>query len=91
MKVNSEMPEFVSDLPLPAKDKRFPSQNQALNCWNKYNEFVKCAYDKGEDKCQKERYFAKSMCPSEWVEKWDGDRDGAPGKFAGVQAPSEGH
>lgn len=23
----------VTDLPVPAKDERFPSVNQALNCW----------------------------------------------------------
>ena len=23
----------VTDLPVPAKDTRFPSTNQALNCW----------------------------------------------------------
>ncbi|KAM3575373.1 hypothetical protein VYU27_002720 [Nannochloropsis oceanica] len=81
----------VSDLPVPAKDERFPTINQALNCWNKYNEWVLCLKnnEKDEAKCFLPRFNMRELCPGEWVEKWDADRDGD--KFAGLQVDDAEH
>lgn len=53
-------------------------------CRNKYNEWVLCLKknDKDESKCFLPRFNMRELCPGEWVEKWDADRDGD--KFAGL-------
>eukprot|EP00617_Octactis_speculum_P014659 CAMPEP_0185744314 /NCGR_PEP_ID=MMETSP1174-20130828/2335_1 /TAXON_ID=35687 /ORGANISM="Dictyocha speculum, Strain CCMP1381" /LENGTH=88 /DNA_ID=CAMNT_0028417595 /DNA_START=35 /DNA_END=301 /DNA_ORIENTATION=- len=66
-------------------DKRFPSQNQANHCWNRYNEWVMCL--KGTagdaDACKGVRQMALSICPEDWSNKWDEERE--EGSFAGVE------
>eukprot|EP00287_Rhodomonas_sp_CCMP768_P010480 CAMPEP_0196717102 /NCGR_PEP_ID=MMETSP1091-20130531/512_1 /TAXON_ID=302021 /ORGANISM="Rhodomonas sp., Strain CCMP768" /LENGTH=94 /DNA_ID=CAMNT_0042057327 /DNA_START=39 /DNA_END=323 /DNA_ORIENTATION=- len=62
-----------------------PNQNQTKHCFAKYNEFFRCARVHGEEKAQclklKEAYFA--LCPLEWIEKWDEQREA--GTFPGPQ------
>lgn len=62
------------------RDERFPSTNQALNCWNRYNEWIVCT--QSSDKCKPMRQYAESICPGFWVEKWDDERE--EGTFNGV-------
>jgi len=64
------------------RDERFPSTNQALHCWNLYNEWLLCTQQKGEEKCQVARQHADSMCPSIWSEAWDEQRE--EGTFSGI-------
>ncbi|XP_055389987.1 uncharacterized protein LOC129618972 isoform X2 [Condylostylus longicornis] len=64
-------------------DPRFPNQNQTRHCWSSYVDFYRCQRIRGVDyePCQ---YFKKvftAMCPREWVEKWDDQRE--QGTFAG--------
>jgi len=66
------------------RDERFPSQNQALHCWNRYNEWLLCANQAGndEDKCKPLRQYSDSICPSFWVAQWDEERE--TGSFSGI-------
>ena len=50
-------------------DPRFPGNNQARNCYTRYNEYYKCIQDKDPDSADC-KFYAKayrSLCPSEWV------------------------
>ena len=58
------------------RDERFSSTNQALNCWNRYNEWVLCEQQSDADACKKLRQYAESICPSEWTNGWDEQREG---------------
>merc|ERR1719277_1939164 len=76
-------PEIEIKLGTAPYDQRFTTTNQARHCYTRYNEFHKCAAEKGEDD-ESCKFFAKayrSLCPTEWVEKWNEERDG--GTFAG--------
>jgi len=66
----------------PPRDERFPSTNQALNCWNKYNEWVLCTQQSSDKKCAPMRQSAESICPSMWTEQWDEQRE--EGNFSGI-------
>ena len=63
-------------------DDRFPSTNQAMHCWNRYNEWLVCTQQSDEDNCKPLRQYAASICPSMWFEQWDEQRDG--GSFSGI-------
>jgi cytochrome c oxidase subunit 6b len=64
-------------------DPRFPSINQAKTCFTRYNEYHKCAKEKGEDNAQCQQYakYYRSICPTEWVDKWNEQREN--GNWAG--------
>eukprot|EP00276_Gloeochaete_wittrockiana_P006516 CAMPEP_0184645132 /NCGR_PEP_ID=MMETSP0308-20130426/1675_1 /TAXON_ID=38269 /ORGANISM="Gloeochaete witrockiana, Strain SAG 46.84" /LENGTH=78 /DNA_ID=CAMNT_0027073967 /DNA_START=80 /DNA_END=316 /DNA_ORIENTATION=+ len=66
-------------------DQRFPNTNQTKHCWTKYCEYYACIKAKGEDEplCTQFKRAYASLCPDEWVEKWEEQR--ANGKFAGPQ------
>ena len=75
-------------------DKRFPSTNQASHCWNRYNEYVMCLKktESDEDACKPMRQLALSICPDDWWNKWDEERE--EGTFSGVKmtdAATSGH
>jgi hypothetical protein len=40
----------------------FPSTNQALHCWNRYNRWLVCAQQAGEE-AKPLRQYAESVCP----------------------------
>ena len=66
------------------RDARFPTQNQANHCWNRYNEWLVCLKStKDEEGCKNMRYLALKICPAIWYEKWDEERDG--GIFPGIK------
>lgn len=66
------------------RDQRFTAQNQAPNCWNKYNEWLLCLKNtKDEEGCKNMRQKAVSICPYIWTDKWDEERE--EGTFPGVQ------
>ncbi|PKI82332.1 Cox12p [Malassezia vespertilionis] len=69
------MPEEVVLKTAPF-DSRFPNQtqNQTRHC---YADYFRCVNKKGEDfePCQ---FFFKaynSLCPNEWISKWDEQRE----------------
>ncbi|CAM6022722.1 unnamed protein product [Sphagnum balticum] len=78
-------PNSVDDLKTAPMDWRFPTTNQAKHCYTSYNEFHKCAAEKGEDanECQKYAKYYRSLCPAEWIEKWNEERanDTFPGRY----------
>eukprot|EP01033_Poteriospumella_lacustris_P012412 gene12412-8882_t len=67
----------------------FPATNQSHFCWQKYNEFVLCLKkNSGDDSvCRANKQAYLSICPAEWVETWDTQRE--TGKFLGVQENGE--
>mmetsp|Transcript_6599 Transcript_6599/g.11079 ORF Transcript_6599/g.11079 Transcript_6599/m.11079 type:complete len:89 (+) Transcript_6599:68-334(+) len=76
----------------PHDKKHFPATNQAHYCWQKYNEFVLCMKksDGDEDACKPALSLARSICPDEWIDNWQDNRDN--GAFLGVQErPAEDH
>jgi cytochrome c oxidase subunit 6b len=76
--------DVIKNVRTTARDSRFPTQNQANNCWNKYNEWLLCLKNTGdEDGCKNMRQKALSICPSIWSEKWDEERE--EGTFPGLK------
>mmetsp|Transcript_25574 Transcript_25574/g.37632 ORF Transcript_25574/g.37632 Transcript_25574/m.37632 type:complete len:106 (+) Transcript_25574:75-392(+) len=78
--------ELVEGVRTTPRQQKFPAQNQAPHCWNRYNEWVLCLKTtKGDEKrCSMVRQYAVSICPDEWVEKWDTERDEK--LFPGIKA-----
>ena len=72
-------------------DKRFPSQNQAMHCWNRYNEWIMCLKGTSgdDDACKGVRQMAHSICPDEWVSLWDEQRE--ENSFAGIKYGDDEH
>merc|ERR1712164_69685 len=64
-------------------DARFPQTNQAKHCYTRYNEFHKCQAENGEgaEACEPLAKFYRSICPTEWTEKWNEERE--EGTWAG--------
>mmetsp|Transcript_28794 Transcript_28794/g.73929 ORF Transcript_28794/g.73929 Transcript_28794/m.73929 type:complete len:137 (+) Transcript_28794:144-554(+) len=61
-----------------------------------YNSWHQCKYDYSEEEpqCAKLKGWAMSMCPIEWVEKWEAQRASGtyPGPVPGEKKdPGEGH
>mmetsp|Transcript_28793 Transcript_28793/g.73928 ORF Transcript_28793/g.73928 Transcript_28793/m.73928 type:complete len:90 (+) Transcript_28793:144-413(+) len=76
--------------------KRFPTTNQSKACYMYYNSWHQCKYDYSEEEpqCAKLKGWAMSMCPIEWVEKWEAQRASGtyPGPVPGEKKdPGEGH
>jgi len=72
-------------LATPPGDARFPATNQARRCFTAYSEHAKCVSAGGgegaEERCGGLARAYRSLCPSEWVEKWADQR--AAGTWAG--------
>ncbi|XP_062185241.1 cytochrome c oxidase subunit 6b-2-like, partial [Phragmites australis] len=64
-------------------DFRFPTTNQTRHCFTRYVEYHRCVNAKGEaaSDCEKFAKYYRSLCPGEWVEKWNEQREN--GTFAG--------
>ncbi|GBG59302.1 hypothetical protein CBR_g32315 [Chara braunii] len=71
------------DIKTAPMDFRFPATNQSKHCFTRYNEYHKCIKEKGEDNpaCTKFARYYRSLCPAEWVEKWNEQRE--KGTFPG--------
>uniref|UniRef100_A0A0E0LNH6 Cytochrome c oxidase subunit n=1 Tax=Oryza punctata TaxID=4537 RepID=A0A0E0LNH6_ORYPU len=76
-----EKPEIKIDT-APA-DFRFPTTNQTRHCFTRYIEYHRCVAAKGEDapECEKFAKYYRSLCPSEWIERWNEQREN--GTFPG--------
>ncbi|XP_038715312.1 cytochrome c oxidase subunit 6b-2-like [Tripterygium wilfordii] len=64
-------------------DFRFPTTNQTRHCFTRYIEYHRCiaAKEEGAPDCQKFAKYYRSLCPDEWVERWNEQR--ANGSFPG--------
>ncbi|CAA6670275.1 unnamed protein product [Spirodela intermedia] len=60
-------------------DFRFPTTNQTRHCFTRYIEY----HSKGEEstECEKFARYYRSLCPGEWIEKWNEQREN--GNFPG--------
>ncbi|MFS7917829.1 putative cytochrome-c oxidase [Helianthus anomalus] len=58
-------------------DYRFPTTNQSRHCFTRYVEFHRCVAAKGDDasECEKFAKFYRSVCPGEWVDRWNEQRE----------------
>ena len=56
---------------------------------NRYNEWIMCLKGTGgdEDACKGVRQMAHSICPDEWIQGWDEQRE--EGSFAGIKLGGE--
>lgn len=64
-------------------DFRFPTTNQTRHCFTRYVEYHRCVAAKGEGapECEKFAKYYRSLCPSEWIERWNEQREN--GTFPG--------
>ncbi|KAM7252856.1 hypothetical protein ACFE04_025474 [Oxalis oulophora] len=64
-------------------DFRFPTTNQTRHCFTRYIEFHRCVAAKGEGapECDKFAKYYRSLCPGEWVDRWNEQREN--GTFPG--------
>ncbi|KAI3508772.1 hypothetical protein L1887_23785 [Cichorium endivia] len=64
-------------------DYRFPTTNQSRHCFTRYVEFHRCVAAKGDGapECEKFAKFYRSLCPGEWVDRWNEQREN--GTFPG--------
>lgn len=64
-------------------DFRFPTTNQTRHCFTRYIEYHRCVAAKGEDasECQKFAKYYRSLCPGEWIDRWNEQREN--GAFPG--------
>ncbi|KAJ9527552.1 hypothetical protein QJQ45_025828 [Haematococcus lacustris] len=75
---NDKLQDFLEPELLTAPyDPRFPNRNQARHCFVRYNEFHKCAHERGEDhpRCVFYQRAYQSLCPSDWLDTWQEMRD----------------
>ncbi|GLJ38828.1 hypothetical protein SUGI_0791320 [Cryptomeria japonica] len=58
-------------------DFRFPTTNQTRHCFTRYIEYHKCIQAKGEgaNECDKFAKYYRSLCPTEWVVRWNEQRE----------------
>ncbi|XP_028771827.1 cytochrome c oxidase subunit 6b-1 [Neltuma alba] len=64
-------------------DFRFPTTNQTRHCFTRYVEYHRCIAAKGEGapECDKFAKYYRSLCPGEWVDRWNEQRES--GTFPG--------
>ncbi|KAK9757630.1 hypothetical protein RND81_01G175300 [Saponaria officinalis] len=79
--VDEETPEVKLET-APA-DFRFPTTNQTRHCFTRYIEYHRCVAAKGDDapECDKFAKYYRSLCPGEWVDRWNEQREN--GTFPG--------
>ncbi|CAH8351801.1 unnamed protein product [Eruca vesicaria subsp. sativa] len=80
--VVEETPDEIKLETAPA-DFRFPTTNQTRHCFTRYIEYHRCVAAKGDEapECDKFAKFYRSLCPGEWVDKWNEQREN--GTFPG--------
>ncbi|CAN6465898.1 unnamed protein product [Victoria cruziana] len=68
---------FEDDLVTAPADPRFPMTNQTRHCYTRYIEYHKCIQAKweGAPECDKFARYYRSLCPSEWIQKWNEQRE----------------
>ncbi|XP_048132144.1 cytochrome c oxidase subunit 6b-3-like [Rhodamnia argentea] len=78
-----EEEEEVIVLETAPLDMRFPFANQTRHCYARYLEYLRRIQEKGKDapECEKFAKYYRSLCPSEWIERWNEQRE--QGTFPG--------
>eukprot|EP00252_Welwitschia_mirabilis_P004008 TRINITY_DN14143_c0_g1_i2.p1 TRINITY_DN14143_c0_g1~~TRINITY_DN14143_c0_g1_i2.p1 ORF type:complete len:172 (+),score=45.34 TRINITY_DN14143_c0_g1_i2:112-627(+) len=73
----------VEDIKTAPADYRFPTTNQTRHCFTRYIEYHKCIAAKGEgaSECDKFAKYYRSLCPGEWIDRWNEQREN--GTFPG--------
>ncbi|XP_019190413.1 PREDICTED: cytochrome c oxidase subunit 6b-3-like [Ipomoea nil] len=58
-------------------DFRFPTTNQTRHCFTRYVEYHRCIAAKGDGapECDKFAKYYRSLCPGEWIDKWNEQRE----------------
>lgn len=58
-------------------DPRFPNMNQTRNCQTNYLDYYRCLKKKDGDEeyCAWYKNAYERLCPDEWVEKWNEQRE----------------
>ncbi|XP_013866794.1 cytochrome c oxidase subunit 6B1 isoform X1 [Austrofundulus limnaeus] len=84
--VTAEMSEKIQNYRTAPFDARFPNTNQTRNCYQNYLDFHRCskalsAKDQDPAPCEWYRRVYKSICPMDWVQRWDDQLE--EGSFAG--------
>ncbi|GJS22131.1 cytochrome c oxidase subunit 6B-1-like protein [Tanacetum coccineum] len=66
-------------------DYRFPTTNQSRHCFTRYVEYHRCVAAKGDGapECDKFAKYYRSLCPGEWVDRWNEQREN--GTFPGSE------
>ncbi|XP_024964265.1 cytochrome c oxidase subunit 6b-1-like [Cynara cardunculus var. scolymus] len=79
--IDEEKPEIK--LETAPRDYRFSTTNRSRHCFTRYVEYHRCVGAKGEDasECDKFAKFYRSLCPGEWVDRWNEQREN--GTFPG--------
>ncbi|KAK1432184.1 hypothetical protein QVD17_09076 [Tagetes erecta] len=64
-------------------DYRFPTTNQSRHCFSRYVEYHRCVAAKGDGapECDRFAKYYRSLCPGEWVDRWNEQREN--GTFPG--------
>ncbi|VVC90412.1 uncharacterized protein LOC126976649 [Leptidea sinapis] len=80
------MPDMIksaADIKTAPFDPRFPNTNQTKHCYQSYVDYFRCQKVRGEnyEPCNYFKRVYKSLCPNEWVDKWDTQRE--EGTFPG--------
>lgn len=55
-------------------DPRFPNMNQTKNCQVNYIDYFRCLKKKDETYCAWYKNAYQNLCPPDWYEKWDEQR-----------------
>ncbi|VFQ86760.1 unnamed protein product [Cuscuta campestris] len=78
-----ETPKEDIKLETAPADFRFPTTNQTRHCFTRYVEYHRCIAAKGEGapECDKFAKYYRSLCPGEWVDRWNEQREN--GTFPG--------
>ncbi|WFD20503.1 Cytochrome c oxidase subunit 6B [Malassezia caprae] len=74
--LNLKTVEFDSRFPNQTRHCRFEA-NSGLVCWQNYVDYFRCVNSKGEEfePCKQFYSAFHSLCPNEWLEKWDEQRE----------------
>ncbi|KAJ1652514.1 Cytochrome c oxidase subunit 6B [Dispira simplex] len=74
-------------------DARFPNTNQSKNCGQNYSDYYKCVAARGEDfpLCSQFYRNFRSLCPDDWIERWDLAREEGRSPFVATQGAVKGH
>ncbi|KAL4589960.1 hypothetical protein LXL04_002873 [Taraxacum kok-saghyz] len=69
--------QFQIELKTAPGDYRFPTTNQSRHCFTRYIEFHRCVAAKGDGagECEKFAKYYRSLCPAEWVDRWNEQRE----------------
>ncbi|KAG5543949.1 hypothetical protein RHGRI_016636 [Rhododendron griersonianum] len=79
----TEESNITTPLETAPADFRFPTTNQSRHCFTRYIEYHRCVAAKGEGapECDKFAKYYRSLCPGEWVDRWNEQREN--GTFPG--------